>query len=48
MGATLQPDFNAQAYYTKQADGTSQFYSSFGENAELPSFIWTFTDVAVD
>ncbi|KAK5241519.1 hypothetical protein LTS06_012052, partial [Exophiala xenobiotica] len=33
MGATLQPDFNAQAYYTNQPGGTSQFYASF-------SFFW--------
>jgi hypothetical protein len=35
MGATLQPDFNAQAYYTNQPGGTSQFYASFGEQAHL-------------
>ncbi|KAK5332313.1 hypothetical protein LTR98_011557, partial [Exophiala xenobiotica] len=33
MGVTLQPAFNAQAYYAAQAGGTSQFYSSF-------SFFW--------
>ncbi|EXJ67633.1 uncharacterized protein A1O5_08979 [Cladophialophora psammophila CBS 110553] len=29
MGATLQPDFNAQAYYTTHPGGPEQFYSSF-------------------
>ncbi|OQU94530.1 hypothetical protein CLAIMM_00879 [Cladophialophora immunda] len=29
MGATLQPDFNAQAYYTTHPGGAEQFYSSF-------------------
>lgn len=33
MGVTLQPSFNAQAYYTNQPGGTAQFYSSF-------SFFW--------
>ncbi|KAK5020666.1 hypothetical protein LTS07_011495 [Exophiala sideris] len=33
MGVTLQPAFNAQAYYTTQPGGISQFYSSF-------SFFW--------
>ncbi|KIW93768.1 uncharacterized protein Z519_05083 [Cladophialophora bantiana CBS 173.52] len=32
MGATLQPDFNAQAYYTTHPSGSNQFYLSFGMN----------------
>jgi hypothetical protein len=37
MGATLQPDFNAQGYYVDpsatlaaQASGEGEFYASFG------------------
>jgi len=30
MGATLQPDFNAQAFYGTSSEGTAQFTSSFG------------------
>ncbi|OAL27907.1 hypothetical protein AYO22_03252 [Fonsecaea multimorphosa] len=33
MGVTLQPAFNAQAYYASKPGGTEQFYSSF-------SFFW--------